>query len=90
MPQHSYGLEKRVIETRFCALGSGMLSNPRIGLFVSLAIALSDVTIEKGPPAALTITYTYLARYGPQGVSVMLPVPAGCMTRAREVEKRQV
>jgi hypothetical protein len=53
----------------------GLLVNGVLHVWGGFLSWLSGATLEKGPPAILTITYGYLARYGPQYVSVALPVP---------------
>jgi hypothetical protein len=66
----------------------GLLINDVLHVWSTPLSWLSEIEIEEGPPQALTITYGYVTRYGPQYVSVMLPVPPGRMDLAREVELR--
>lgn len=62
----------------------GLLVNGVLHAWGGFLSWLSGATLEKGPPAILTVTYGYLARYGPQYVSVSLPVPQDRMALAAE------
>ena len=48
---------------------------------------LAGVELERGKRPILTITYAFLARYGPQFVTVSLPVAESEIERAEEVER---
>lgn len=63
----------------------GLLVNGVLHVWSAWLAWLSSVELERGPPAILTITYAYLARYGPQYVTVPLPVPEAAMEKAEKV-----
>ncbi|MDP1732504.1 MAG: hypothetical protein Q8L54_15295 [Devosia sp.] len=66
----------------------GLLVNDVLHVWGVFLAWLSDVELESGTNPVLTITYAFLARYGPQYVTVMLPVPQGGIGVAEEVERR--
>ena len=66
----------------------GLLVNDVLHVWGVFMSWLAGVELERGARPILTITYAYLARYGPQYVSVPLPVPPGEIARAEEVERR--
>ncbi|MHB1101400.1 MAG: hypothetical protein ACYC0C_01190 [Devosia sp.] len=66
----------------------GLLVNDVLHVWGVFLAWLSDVELEPGTNPVLTITYAFLARYGPQYVTVMLPVPPGGIGVAEEVERR--
>ena len=63
----------------------GLIVNNVLHVWSAWLAWLSSVELEHGPPAILTITYAFLARYGPQYVTVPLPVPEAAMGKAASV-----
>lgn len=66
----------------------GLLVNDVLHVWSAFLSWLVDVELEKGPHPALTITYAFWGRYGPQYVSVMLPIAPGHMDLALAVQAR--
>lgn len=66
----------------------GLLVNGVLHVWSAFLTWLADASLTLGPPASLVITYAYLARFGPQFVSVMLPVPAEAVPLAETVVAR--
>jgi len=66
----------------------GLLVNDVLHVWSGFLSWLVDVGLEKGPPRILTITYAFWGRYGPQFVSVMLPVPPDQIDLAVKVKER--
>jgi hypothetical protein len=62
----------------------GLLVNGVLHAWGGLLSWLSGAALEAGPPAILTVTYGYLARYGPQYVSVPLPVAPDSVAAAEQ------
>ncbi len=70
-------------------LGSrGVLNSDVLHVWGPPLSRLSNVKLEEGPPAALTVTYANFSRAGSQYVDVVLPVPPEALADAREVEAR--
>jgi hypothetical protein len=65
----------------------GLLVNEVLHVWRTPLSWFSGTRIELGPPALMTVTYGFLARYGVQYVDVMLPVPEDAMPLARTVEQ---
>lgn len=66
----------------------GLLVNGVLHVWSAFLTWLADASLTAGPPASLVITYAYLARFGPQFVSVMLPVPPEAVHLAEAVVAR--
>ncbi len=65
----------------------GLLVNDVLHVWGVFMSWLAGVELERGQRPILTITYAYLARFGPQYITVPLPVPPGEIERAEEVER---
>lgn len=63
----------------------GLMLNGVLHVWSAILTWLTDVDLETGPPAVLVVTYAYLARFGPQYVTVALPVPEAAVPLARQV-----
>jgi len=66
----------------------GLIVNGVLHVWGTYLTWLVGATIERGRPASLVVTYAYLARVGPQFVSVVLPVPPEAMPLAELVVDR--
>jgi len=65
---------------------SGLLFNGILHVWDTWLSWLEDARYTDAPVAMLTISYAYWARYGPQGLSVRVPVPPGQDELGRQVE----
>jgi hypothetical protein len=66
----------------------GLLVNGVLHVWGSFLTWFSGVSLHRGSHPALTISYRFLARYGPQQVTVVLPVSAGQLNLALEVRRQ--
>jgi hypothetical protein len=66
----------------------GLLFNGVLHVWSTFMSWLEKVKFDQQDPPTLTITYAFLARYGPQSVSIMLPVPPDRVALAREIVQR--
>lgn len=65
----------------------GLLVNDVLHVWGVFLSWLSAASLEKGKHPVLTITYGYLARYGPQYINVSVPVPRDCIALATEAAR---
>lgn len=63
----------------------GLMLNGVLHVWSAMLTWLAGVDLDQGPPATLEVSYAYLARFGPQYVTVMLPVPQSALPLARQV-----
>lgn len=66
----------------------GLLVNGVLHVWIAFLSWLVDAELEAGKQPVLVITYAILVRYGPQFVTVPLPVPARALAQAEEVVRR--
>ena len=66
----------------------GLLANDVLHVWGTFLSWLTEVSLHPGPHPALTISYSFLARYGPQMVTVTLPFSAGQLDLALEVKRQ--
>ena len=66
----------------------GLLANDVLHVWGTFLSWLTEVSLHPGPHPALTISYSFLARYGPQLVTVTLPFSADQLDLALEVKRQ--
>jgi hypothetical protein len=66
----------------------GLLVNDVLHVWGTFLSWLSDVSLHRGPHPALAISYAFVARYGPQQVTVTLPFSSDQLNLALEVERQ--
>ncbi len=66
----------------------GLMLNGVLHVWSAVLTWLAGVDLDPGPPGTLAVTYAYLARFGPQYVTVALPVPRSALPLARQVVER--
>lgn len=65
----------------------GLLVNDVLHVWSGFFSWLSAASLEDGKHPMLTITYSYLARYGLQYINVAVPVPHDCIALAAEAAR---
>lgn len=65
----------------------GLLVNDVLHVWGGFFSWLSAASLEDGKHPMLTITYSYLARYGLQYINVLVPVPHDCIALAAEAAR---